>query len=156
MTIPTPAIAPARMIALRWLAAMIPDLQAGRSLLTPVESWTDDVFVTASHIRSETDMYVPVRDNMIQFDIWGRPSPEGQYRGVPLNRCDSIAEYLTQQTIHFNPLLIGMSGTNYSDVYLSDAYTTDMASAVAEKPPGALVALGRARLTVCFVYKIPN
>lgn len=154
MTIPTPAIPPARMVALRWLAAVIPDLQAGKALLTPIESWTDDVFVTASFIRSDVDMYVPVHDNMVQFDIWGRPSPEGQYRGVPLNRCDSIAEFLKDQTIHFNPLLIDMTG-NYADVHLSDAYVSDMASAVAEKPPGAVVALGRARLTVCFVYKIP-
>lgn len=154
MMIPTPAIPPARMVAFRWLDSVLPGQQAGRALLTPVESWTGEIFVTASHISSEIDMYVPVRNNMIQFDIWGRPSPEGQYRGVPINRCDSIAEYLQDQAIHFNPLLIDMIG-NYADVHLSDVYVSDMASAVAEKPPGAVVALGRARLTVCFVYKIP-
>jgi hypothetical protein len=156
MTIPVPAIPSPRMVALRWLAALLPDLQAGKSLLTPVESWNDDVFATVSFIRSEINHYVPVHDAMIQFDIWGRPSPDGQYRGVPLNRCDAIAEFLIDQTIHFNPLLIDMAATNYADVHLSDAYATDMNSAVAERPPGALVALGRARLTVCFVYKIPN
>jgi hypothetical protein len=155
MTFPTPAIMPARMVALRWLTSVAPSVQAGKSILTPLESWAGNIFVTASHIRSDPDWYTTVRDNMIQFDIWGRPSPEGQYRGVPLNECDSLAEFLQDQTIHFNPLVVPASG-NYAEVHVKDAYVTDSASALAEKPPGATVSLGRARLTVCFVYTILN
>lgn len=155
MTIPLPAIMPSRSVALRWLASVIPTLQAGKSLLTPIESWASNIFATVSAITSGADSYTPVRDRHVQIDIWGRPAPEGQYRGVPLNQCDSIAEYLEDQTIHFNPLVIPASG-NYAAVHLSDAYVTDSASALAEKPPGATVSLGRARLTICFVYKIAN
>jgi hypothetical protein len=155
VTIPLPAIAPARLVASRWLATIIPDLQTGKGLLTPIESWASDVYATLSYISGEPDIYVPVHDNHVQIDVWGRPAPEGQYRGVPLNRCNAIVNYIQEMTMpgNFNPLVIDMSG-NYRDVHLSDAYVTDMGEAVSERPAGATVALSRARLTVCFVYKV--
>lgn len=161
MTIPVPAAPSARMVALKWLSVLIPDLQAGKSLLTPVESWADDVFCTVHHIPSVQDQYVPIRDEMIQFDIWGRPSPSQQYRGLPHNRCDAIVEYLYDNVVHFNPLRIDFSMVKYADVELSDAYLTEKSASTADRPQGATaatgaatVALSRARLTACFVYKI--
>lgn len=141
------------MIALRWLAEVAPDLQAGKALLTPIESWDSNIFATVSSIPLAVPVYPPVQERSVQIDVWGRPSPEGQYRGVPLNQCDSIVEYLHECVQHFNPLVIDMS-PQYRIIHLGEAETTDMASAYAEKPPGATVSLARARLTINFVYTI--
>lgn len=151
--IPTPATPTPQAVALAWLASVIPTLQAGKGLLTPITSWQSSIFATVSTVVDRPDPYVPVRDPDVQIDIWGRPSPDGQYRGVPVNQCGSIAEFLHDRTVHFNPLVIPASG-NYASVYVGDAYTSDMGSAYAEKPPGATVSLARAQITICFAYKI--
>lgn len=161
MTIPTPAIPPVRLIAKRWLAHVLPSLQTGNALLTPVESWADDVFATVSMISGPVDAYVPVNDARVQIDVWGRPSPSQQYRGVPINRCDAIVNHLEYAALHSTPLLIDFSASNYANADLSYVEPEEKSAAVSERPGGgtdtgiATVALSRARLTVCFVYKIP-
>ena len=160
MTIPTPAIPSVQMVALKWLGLQIPDLQAGRSLLTPTESWAGDIFATVSMIPSIPDSYVPVHDEKVQIDVWGRPSPNQQYRGVPKERCNAIVNHLEYLAQHSTPLVIDFPSSNYASVDLSYLEPEEKSLAVAEKPGvsaqvgSATVALSRARLTVCFVYKV--
>lgn len=154
VTLPGPAIPGPRTVARRWLAAVLPDLQTGKGLLTPVESWDSDIYATLSYVHTDPDHYTPVRDSKVQIDIWGRPRSAEHPRSVPVDECGAVAQYLQDLTIHFNPLFIDMSGTNYANVHLADAYVNDMADADREKPAGSVVALARARVTICFVYKV--
>lgn len=64
----------ADLVARAWLESLAALSSAGVATSLPAtDSWTGDTFVTVTVLSGPIDPYVPIRNAVVQVDVWAKP-----------------------------------------------------------------------------------